>query len=164
MPICKPEALPELLPSGGRLLGLDVGAATVGVAVSDPSLTIATARTTLRRGRKFRDVARALMELMDEAGAEGCVIGLPLDLSGRKGARAQASTAFGRNLLGVREMPIAYWDERLSTNAAERAMLEADLSRAKRAAAIDAAAAAYILQGCLDYLKDHVALSNFSEP
>ncbi len=161
MPICKPDDLPAALPPAARLLGLDVGGATVGVAVSDPSLTIATARETLRRGRRFRDVATRLLALLDDAGAAGAVVGLPLDPSGRKGPRAQAAEGFVRNLLALRDLPVAFWDERHSTNAVERTMLQADISRAKRAVAIDAAAAAYILQGYLDYLKDHGAPSNF---
>lgn len=154
MPICKPESLPEALPAATRLIGLDVGGTSVGVAVSDPSLTIATARTTLKRGRRFKDLADALLALIEESGVGGVVVGLPLDLSGKPGPRAQASKAFARNLLAVNDLPLVFWDERLSTNAVERQMLEADMTRGRRAAVRDAAAAAYILQGYLDYLID----------
>jgi putative Holliday junction resolvase len=154
MPICKPQDIALALPPGARLLGLDVGARTVGVAVSDINLTIATARTVIPRGRKFQPTADALLELMDETAAGGAVVGLPLDLSGRKGPRAQASQAFAFNFMHLHDMPIAFWDERMSTNAATRAMLEADLSRAKRDANIDKTAAAFILQGFLDHLHD----------
>ncbi len=162
MAICNPIDLPAALPPAARLIGLDVGAATVGVAVSDPSLTIATARTTLRRGRRFQDTADALLALLDGTGAGGVVVGLPLDLSGKIGPRAQASRAFARNLLELRDLPLAFWDERMSTNAVERSLLEADMSRAKRGAVRDAAAAAYILQGYLDYLRDNATGSNFA--
>ena len=161
MPICKLEDLPNALPTAGRLAGLDVGAASLGVAISDPSLTIATPRVTLRRGRRFKDLADALLALFDEADVAGALVGLPLDLSGKPGPRAQASRAFARNLLSARDLPIAFWDERLSTNAAERALLDADLSRAKRSQVRDAAAAGFILQGYLDFLKDSGAAGNF---
>lgn len=162
MPICKPEDLPASLPPAARLIGLDVGAASLGVAISDPSLTIATPRTTLRRGRRFKDLADDLLALLDEAGVGGAIVGLPLDLSGKTGARAQASQAFARNLLALRDMPLAFWDERMSTNAAERALLEADMSRAKRSEVRDAAAAGFILQGYLDFLRDRNGAGDFA--
>jgi len=162
MPICKPEALPHALAPAARLMSLDVGDATVGVAVSDPSLTIATPRTTIRRGRRFQDVANALLEIADDDNVGGLIVGLPLDLSGKSGPRAQASRAFARNMMKARDFPIAFWDERMSTNAVERALLEADMSRAKRSAVRDAAAAGFILQGYLDYLRDSGAVSNFT--
>jgi len=163
MPICKPEDLQSALPPAARLLGLDVGAKTIGVALSDPGLIIATAQTTLRRGRRFKEAGEALVDLIDEAGVGGIVVGLPLDLSGKPGPRAQSARAVARNLLELRDLPLTFWDERLSTNAVRRAMLEADLSRAKRGAAIDAAAAAFILQGLLDFLHDARAASNFAQ-
>lgn len=162
MPICKPEALTGALPTAARLMALDVGDATVGVAVSDPSLTIATARTVLRRGRRFQDVADALLKMASEDRIGGVIVGLPLDLSGKPGPRAQASRAFARNLMKAFDFPTVMWDERMSTNAVERALLEADMSRKKRGAIRDAAAAAFILQGFLDYLKDSGAVSNFA--
>lgn len=162
MPICKPIDLPDALSPAARLMGLDVGDATLGVAVSDPSLTIATARKTLRRGRRFAPLGDALLELIDENEVGGLVIGLPLDLSGRQGRRAQASRAFASNVLKLRDLPVTFWDERMSTNAAERALLEADMSRAKRSAVKDSAAAAFILQGYLDFLHDSDVPSNFT--
>lgn len=161
MPICKPETLPDALPPAGRLAGLDVGQSSVGVAISDPSLTIASPRTTLRRGRRFKDIAAALFDLLDEANVEGLVVGLPLGLDGKPGPRVQASRGFATNLLKLRDLPCAFWDERMSTNAVERQMLEADMSRARRSAIRDAAAAAFILQGYLDFLRDSGAASNF---
>lgn len=162
MPICKPVDLPPALPPAARLMGLDIGAASVGVAISDPSLTIATARTTLRRGRRFGDVGAALLTLIDQNEVGGLIVGLPLDLSGRQGPRAQASRAFAGNILKLRDLPAAFWDERMSTNAVERTMLDADMSRAKRSAVRDAAAAAFILQGYLDFLRDSDVPSNFA--
>lgn len=162
MPICKPEALPHALAPATRLMSLDVGDASVGVAISDPSLTIATARTTLRRGRRFQDVADALLEIASSDNVGGLVVGLPLDMSGKAGPRVQASRAFARNLLKAHDFPTTFWDERMSTNAVERALLEADMSRAKRSAVRDAAAAGFILQGYLDYLRDSGAVSNFT--
>ncbi len=154
MSICKPDELYHLIPRGTRIAGLDVGGATVGVAIADPGLTIATARTTLKRGRRFEDLANNLISLFETNTVGAIIVGLPLDLSGKPGARAQASKAFARNLLKVRQLPLAFWDERMSTNAAERALLDADLSRKRRGELIDATAATFILQGYLDYLRD----------
>ncbi|MGZ0190087.1 MAG: Holliday junction resolvase RuvX [Alphaproteobacteria bacterium] len=162
MPICKPIDLPSALKPAARLVGLDVGAATVGIAVSDPSLTIATARTTIRRGRRFRETGEAIAAFIDQTNIGGIIVGLPLSLSGGMSPRAQAAKAFANNVLAVRDIPIAFWDERMSTNAVQRPMLEADMSRAKRGAAIDAAAAAFILQGYLDFLKDGGHVTNFT--
>ena len=136
---------------GARLLGLDVGDKTIGVAVSDSAWSIAAPVTTIRRS-KFAADAAALLSLADERQADGLVIGLPVNMDGSEGRRCQSVRQFAQNLLAVRDLPIAFWDERLSTMAVERAMLAADLSRRKRAKAVDAAAAAYILQGALDSL------------
>ncbi len=155
MPICKPNELYETIPQLSRIAGLDVGSATVGIAISDPNLTIATARTTLRRGKRFEDLATQIFELLDQAEVGALIIGLPLDLSGKPGPRAQASKAFARNLTKIRDFPLAFWDERMSTNAARRVLLEADLSRKRRGEVIDSSAAAFILQGYLDYLQDY---------
>lgn len=155
MPICKPNELYETIPQLSRIAGLDVGSATVGVAISDPNLTIATARKTLRRGKRFEDLASQIFELLDQAEVGALIIGLPLDLSGNPGPRAQASKAFARNLTKIRDFPLAFWDERMSTNAARRVLLEADLSRKRRGEVIDSSAAAFILQGYLDYLQDY---------
>ena len=145
------EELPSRLPPGTRLAGLDLGTKTIGVAVSDFGLIIATPFRTIRR-TKFSDDARELLALCGREKVGGLVLGLPVNMNGTEGPRAQATRAFLRNLSALADMPVALWDERLSTAAAERAMLEADLSRGKRAAKIDAAAAAFILQGALDRL------------
>lgn len=134
-----------------RLLGLDLGEKTIGLALSDVDRRIATAMTTHRRG-KFRDDAAALLAIVDMQGVGGLVLGLPLNMDGSSGPRAQATRAFARNLIELRDLPILLWDERLSTAAAERLLIAADMSRKKRAAVIDSAAAAFILQGALDRL------------
>ena len=143
------EQMKTLQKPGGRLLGLDLGTKTIGIALSDGRLSVATALTTHRR-TKFTKDAAYLADLAQEHGVGGLVIGLPLNMDGSEGPRAQATRAFVRNLEGKLDLPVALWDERLSTVAAERAMLEADLSRKKRAERIDAVAAAFILQGALD--------------
>ena len=134
-----------------RLIGLDLGTKTIGVAVSDVELRVATPLTTIRRA-KFKADAAKLLRIAENEKAFAIVIGLPLNMDGSEGPRAQAARAFGRNLSPLLDVPIVYWDERLSTVAAERAMIEADLSRKKRAERIDAAAAAIILEGALGRL------------
>ena len=134
-----------------RLIGLDLGTKTIGLALSDVGRSIATALTTLKRV-KFTKDAEALLALCAEHDVSGLVIGLPLNMDGSEGPRAQATRAFARNLAALTELPMTLWDERLSTVAAERAMIAADMSRAKRAEKIDSAAAAFILQGALDRL------------
>ena len=145
------EELPSRLAPGARLAGLDLGTKTIGVALSDFGLTIATPFHTIRR-TKFSGDARDLLALCAREKVGGIVLGLPVNMNGTEGPRAQATRAFLRNLATLTDMPVVLWDERLSTAAAERAMLEADLSREKRAKRIDAAAAAFILQGALDRL------------
>ncbi|MSP51681.1 MAG: Holliday junction resolvase RuvX [Alphaproteobacteria bacterium] len=137
------------LPLRARLIGLDVGTKTIGIAVSDPALRIATPRTTLKR-RRFTDDIVDLRAIVSEIGAGGIVIGLPVSMDGTEGPRAQSVRAFARNLSKAIDVPIAFWDERLSTAAVERALIDLDVSRSKRAKVIDAHAAAYILQGMLD--------------
>lgn len=144
--------LVERLDPGQRLFGLDLGAKTIGIAIGDPGHRVASPLTTLARG-KFRADAAALFGLMATRAAGGLVIGLPRNMDGSEGPRCQSTRQFAANLLALRDMPILFWDERLSTLAVERAMIAADLSRAKRAARIDQAAAAFILQGALDSLK-----------
>jgi len=139
----------ERLRPGERLLGLDVGTKTVGLAVSDVTRRIATALETIRR-TKFKADAERLLALAKEHGAGGLIIGLPVNLDGTEGPRAQSTRAFARNLSALTDLPMAFWDERLSTAAAERALIEADASRKRRAELIDKLAAAYILQGALD--------------
>ncbi|WP_245297036.1 MULTISPECIES: Holliday junction resolvase RuvX [Rhodomicrobium] len=146
------EALAAALPRQGAVFGLDVGTKTIGVAISDVTRTVATAVKTIRRKKFSADMAE-LFALAAERGAIGYVIGLPINFNASEGPRAQACRAFARNLAGLTSAPIALWDERLSTAAAERAMIEADASRKRRAEVIDAVAAAYILQGALDRMK-----------
>src|SRR6266849_4363190 len=144
-----PAELREMVPSGARLLGLDVGTKTIGLALSDTRRVIATPLETIRR-RRFRDDAAALLALIDRHGVGGLVIGLPLTLAGGDGPRTQSVRQFARNILAARDLPIAFWDERLSTAAVTREMIAADLTRKRRAEIVDRVAAAYILQGCLD--------------
>ncbi len=139
----------ERLKPGERLLGLDVGTKTIGLALSDVMRQIATPLETIRR-TKFKADAERLFKLAAEHGVGGLVVGLPINLDGTEGPRAQSTRAFVRNLAPLTELPVAFWDERLSTAAAERALLEADTSRKRRAELIDKLAAAYILQGALD--------------
>lgn len=145
------EELAERLPPGARLAGLDLGTKTIGVALSDAGLRIATPVQTIRR-TKFGKDAEALLSLCAQQGVGGLILGLPVNMNGTEGPRAQATRAFLRNLAALTDLPAVLWDERLSTVGAERAMLEADLSRRKRAEKIDSAAAAFILQGALDRL------------
>ena len=140
-----------LWPARGALIGLDLGTRTIGVAASDPDRRLATGVETLAR-RKFSDDAARLLALAAERDAAGFVLGLPLNMDGSEGPRAQSTRAFARNFANLTDLPIALWDERLSTAAVERELITADVSRAKRAAVIDQHAAAYILQGALDRL------------
>jgi putative Holliday junction resolvase len=146
------EELPARLPPGTRLAGLDLGTKTIGIALSDFGLRIATPFHTIRR-TKFGQDAAELLALCAREKIGGLVLGLPINMNGTEGPRAQATRAFVRSLAPLSPLPVALWDERLSTAAAERAMIEADLSRKKRAEKIDAAAAAFILQGALDRLQ-----------
>ena len=140
-----------LLPPRGALIGLDLGTKTIGVATSDPDRRLATAVETIAR-KAFTADARRLLALAAERKAVGFVLGLPVNMDGSEGPRAQSTRAFARNLARLTELPIAFWDERLSTAAVERDLIAADVSRAKRAAVIDQHAAAFILQGALDRL------------
>ena len=133
------------------LMGLDLGTRTIGVAVSDRMLSVATPLETVRR-RKFTQDAARLLELLAAREMGGIILGLPRNMDGSEGPRAQSTRAFARNLARLSDLPITYWDERLSTVAAERALLEADTSRARRAEVIDHVAAGFILQGALDRL------------
>ena len=152
MAIRNPAELAAEIEKGKRLLGFDVGEKTIGLALSDTTLTVATPLDTLKRGR-FLDVAEAIELIVARQGVGGFVIGLPRNMDGSEGPRAQATRAFAQNLLMAINLPLAFWDERLSTAAVERSMLEADLSRARRAELVDKAAAAYILQGLLEHLR-----------
>jgi putative holliday junction resolvase len=151
MPICNPGDLPSLVKKGKRLLGLDVGTKTIGMALSDTTLMVATPLATIRRLR-FRDDAKRLLAEIERNGVGGLVVGLPLRLDGSEGPRAQSVRQFARNLLAQIDLPLAFWDERLSTAAVERQMIAGDLTRKRRSEIIDKVAAAYILQGLLDRL------------
>ena len=145
-----------LWPPRGALLGLDLGTKTVWVAVSDPDRRLATGVETIAR-KKFTGDAARILALARERAAVGLVLGLPINMDGSEGPRAQATRAFAGNLARLTQLPIGLWDERLSTAAVERDLIAADVSRAKRAAIIDAHAAAYILQGALDRLRNIVS-------
>ncbi len=146
-----PVELRETVPGGARLLGLDVGTKTIGLALSDTRQVIATPLETIRR-RRFREDMARLFGLVDTHGVGGLVIGLPLTLAGTDGPRTQSVRQFARNLVALRDLPVALWDERLSTAAVTREMIAADLTRKRRGVIVDRVAAAYILQGCLDFL------------
>jgi putative Holliday junction resolvase len=153
MPIVRLEELRAALAPGTRILGLDVGSKTIGVALSDASLTVGTPQETIRRTKFTADAAR-LAALIAERGVGGIVIGLPVNMDGTEGPRAQSTRQFARNLLDKVDLPIAFWDERLSTAAVTRMMIdEADLTRRRRGQLVDKLAAAYILQGALDALR-----------
>mgnify|MGYP005847172649 CR=1 FL=1 len=140
------------LPRARGVMGLDLGTKTIGVALSDRLLSSASAVETVKR-RKFTVDAARLLEIAAAREAGGLLLGLPRNMDGSEGPRAQSARAFARNLARLTDLPIGFWDERLSTVAAERALLEADTSRKRRAEVIDAVAAAYILQGALDRMR-----------
>jgi putative Holliday junction resolvase len=152
MPVILPLAEAAAhLPSRGILIGLDLGTKTIGVAASDPDRKLATGVETIARKTFTTDTER-ILALANERSAVGFVLGLPINMDGSEGPRAQSTRAFARNLAKLTQLPIALWDERLSTVAVERALIAADVSRRKRAAVIDQHAAAFILQGALDRL------------
>lgn len=140
------------LPQNGKLLGLDLGTKTIGVAVSDGLRMAATPLETIKR-TKFGKDADALDVLIADNNATGIVLGLPLNMDGSEGPRAQSTRAFARNLSARITIPLVFWDERLSTSAVTRTLIEADVSRAKRAKVVDKMAAGFILQGALDRLR-----------
>ena len=146
------EELPAVLPAGRTLAGLDLGTKTIGLAVSDRSLAFAHPRPVLMR-HKFSADAALLLAALGKENAGAVVVGLPVNMDGSEGPRAQASRAFVRNMERLTALPFVFWDERLSTVAAERALIEMDVSRKKRQTRIDSAAAAFILQGVLDRLQ-----------
>jgi putative holliday junction resolvase len=151
MAIRNPADLLEQRASGCRLMGLDLGTKTIGTALSDTRHIIATPLETIHR-TKFRADAVLLRAMIERHGVGGLVVGLPVSLDGTEGPRCQSTRQFADNLLELFPIEIAFWDERLSTAAVERQMIAADMRRSRRAATIDSAAAAYILQGCLDFL------------
>ena len=151
------EDLAASTPPGTPWLGLDLGEKTIGVAASDATRMIASPLVLIRK-TKFTQDAEAVLRLMDERRASGLVIGLPLNMDGSEGPRAQSCRAFARNLQRLREVPVAFQDERLSTTAVERFLIEElDLTRKRRAGVVDRTAAAWILQGALDRLRDAAA-------
>ena len=151
MPVLSLADAVAVLPPRGVLIGLDLGSKTIGIAASDPDRRVAAPVETISRQRFSLDAQR-ILDLAAERRAAGLVLGLPINMDGSEGPRAQATRAFARNLARLTALPIALWDERLSTAAAERALIAADASRAKRRTVIDQHAAAYILQGALDRL------------
>jgi putative Holliday junction resolvase len=156
------DAAAHLSPRGA-LIGLDLGSRTIGVATSDPDRRIATAVETISR-KKFSTDAVRLLALAAERNAAGFVLGLPVNMDGSEGPRAQATRAFARNLARLTDLPIALWDERLSTAAVERALIAADMTRARRAEVIDQHAAVFILQGALDRLARGALASETRRP
>jgi putative Holliday junction resolvase len=147
------EDLPPHLERDARLLGLDVGTKTIGMALSDVTRSVATPFDTIRR-TKFTADAKTIREVVEKTQVGALVIGFPLNLDGSEGPRAQSTRAFARNLAAHVEVPMVFWDERLSTAAVERHLIEADASRKRRAEVVDRMAAAYILQGALDRLRN----------
>lgn len=152
MPVVELSELPPQLEQGKTLAGLDLGTKTIGLAVSDRGLRLATPRPVVMR-KKFTQDAEALLAAFARDTVGGVVIGLPVNMDGSEGPRAQSTRAFIRNFERLSDLPVAFWDERMSTVAAERVLIEMDVSRKKRAGRIDSAAAAFILQGALDRLK-----------
>ena len=146
------EDLPPHLGRDARLLGLDVGTKTIGMALSDVTRSVATPFDTIRRS-KFTADAKTIREVVEKNQVGALVIGFPLNLDGSEGPRAQSTRAFARNLAAHVTVPMVFWDERLSTAAVERHLIEANASRKRRAEVIDRMAAAYILQGALDRLR-----------
>jgi putative holliday junction resolvase len=142
------------LPPKGPLLGLDPGSKTIGVAGSDANRLISTALETIVRGKKLAPSLDRLFALYDERRSVGMVVGLPVNMDGSEGPRAQSTRSLVSNILQRRDIPLALWDERLSTAGAERALIEADTSRARRDELIDKVAAAWILQGAIDRLNE----------
>ncbi len=151
MPVIPLEELK--IPTGLRLLGLDLGEKTIGLALSDRLLSVATPMQTLKRGKFAADAAK-LDIIISEQGVGGLVVGLPLNMDGTDGPSAQSARAFGRNWAARSPLPLAFQDERLSTSAVTRTLLEADASRKRRNDVVDKMAAAYILQGALDRLRN----------
>ncbi len=153
MPVVDILDLPAALPAMTPVVGLDLGEKTIGVAVSDVTRMIASPLELIRK-TKFTADANALFALMESRSAAGVIIGLPANMDGTEGRRCQSSRAFGRNLLRLKELPVAFWDERMSSIAVNRVLIdEADITRARRADLVDKMAAAWILQGALERLR-----------
>jgi putative Holliday junction resolvase len=153
MPVLSLEEFATALPRRAPVAGLDLGEKTLGVAVSDVTRSVASPLETIRKS-KFTEDANRLFALMESRGAAGVVIGLPVNMDGTEGPRCQSNRAFARNLLRLRELPIAFWDERMSTMAVNRMLVdEMDITRRRRAEVVDKAAAAWILQGALERMR-----------
>ncbi|QDI76051.1 Holliday junction resolvase RuvX [Leisingera aquaemixtae] len=146
------EDFAAALPPMSALMGLDLGTKTIGVAVSDRIGAVATPLETVKRKKFSADAAR-LLEIIQARDISGILLGLPRNMDGTEGPRCQSTRAFARNLMQLTDLPISFWDERLSTVAAEKALLEADTTRKRRAEVIDHVAASYILQGALDRMR-----------
>ncbi len=151
MPLMEILALKAALPRGSRLLGLDLGSKTIGIAISDSALRVASPLETLARSKFAADAAR-LRTLIADRGIGGIVVGLPIGMDGRETPRSQSVRQFAANLLAEGDLPLAFWDERFSTIAVERSLKEAEMSHRRRGEVVDRMAAAYILQGALDRL------------
>ena len=153
MAVVELTEIPALIPRYSALIGLDLGEKTIGVAVSDTTRMVASPLELIRK-TKFTEEANRLFSLIDERQVGAVVIGLPINMDGTEGVRCQSNRAFARNLLRLREIPIAFWDERMSTMAVNRFLIDQlDASRAKRAGLVDQMAAAWILQGALERLR-----------
>jgi putative holliday junction resolvase len=152
MPLVELADLAPLLARRRRLLGLDVGTKTIGLALSDTLGTVASPYETIRRGKFVADCER-LAAIIAKQGVGGFLLGLPVSLDGSEGPRAQGVRQFARNLLAKIDLPLAFWDERLSTAAVTRLMIDADMTRKRRGELVDKMAAAYILQGALERLR-----------
>ncbi len=155
-PTVRIEELAPYLIGEARILGLDLGTKTIGLALSDVGRRIASPMETIRRTRFAAD-ADALLDIVDEFGIAALVIGLPLNMDGSEGPRAQSTRAFVRNLVQLTDVPVAFWDERLSTVAVTRTLIGADAARARRGEVVDKMAAAFLLQGALDRLNAFLA-------
>ena len=153
MPLLNLPAFAAALPAHGALMGVDPGEKRIGVAVSDVTRLIASSLDTIAR-TKFAADAEALLKLYDARGCVGLVVGLPLNMDGSAGPAAQSARAFARNLLGKRDAPLLLWDERLSTAAVTRTLIEGDASRRRRGEVVDKVAAGYMLQGALDAMQE----------
>ncbi|HEY0302395.1 MAG TPA: Holliday junction resolvase RuvX [Rhizomicrobium sp.] len=153
MAVVSIEDLKSALSPNARLLGLDLGEKTIGIALSDTRLTVATPMETFRRGKFSADAAK-LDKIVGAQAVGGLVVGLPLNMDGTDGPSAQSARAFARNFAGRSPLPVLLWDERLSTAAVTRTLLDADASRKRRGEVVDKMAAAYILQGVLERLRN----------
>ncbi len=157
MPLLDLPAFAAALPARAAILGIDPGEKRIGVAVSDTTRLIASSLETIARGKKFADDAAAILKFYDARQCAGFVIGLPLNMDGSSGPAAQSARAFARNLLAKRDAPLLLWDERLSTAAVTRTLLEGDASRRRRGEVVDKMAAAYMLQGAIDAMQERRA-------